>query len=400
MCKIAKQIISTVVEKMSVMASAEVKATFTMFAKKVEDGYLCFVRLTDKSEQVQISFKVPAEGEKKATRFSVESKRFVDVASSLLTFDKDVDLSVTDGVLSLAIENTTLTIPTTDSVDEIAFDKTGAVSVTVEGKTFNTVIRKGGFAVDKNSARPQCKAATLEVALDEGKAIKVSSSDGNIVAFASAEAQAVKVAEGNENESLKIAIPGEGLDRVLKLTAGAQAVNMIATATQLAVSTGAVMYACTLATQSMDVSKFIQQWDALKLEEGVTVDAEAILNAIKVLNVADPDCKGYSLKVSDDSFDIVTASGKQNVSLFPIENLEAFPEDGTGISKFYFEKIVKSLNKGNVTIRTNNSGQIPFVITNGTCKEPDTKAVAYVMKMKLNVVPKTEEKEEPAEAAE
>lgn len=398
MCKINKAILATVVEKMSVLANAETKATFTLFQKKTEEGYLCSVRLTGKSEQVQIAFKVPAEGEdKKATKFSVESKRFVDVASSLLTFDKDVDLAVQDGLLSLAIENTTLTIPTTESVDEFSFSKDGAVAVTVEGKTFNTVVRKGGFAVDKNSARPQCHAATIEIALDESKAIKVSSSDGNIVAYANAEAQAVKVAEGNEAESLKIAVPGEALDKVLKLAQGAQAVNFMATATQLAVSANSTMYTCTLATQSMDVSKFVQQWDALKLEEGVTVDAEAILNAIKVLAVADPDCKGYALKVSDDSFDIVTASGKQNVSLFPIENLEAFQSEETGISKLYLEKIVKSLNKGNVTIRTNNSGQIPFVITNGTCKEPDTKAVAYVMKMKLAVAKPAEETAEEAE---
>ncbi len=379
---------------MSVLASTETKATFVMFAKKAEDGYICSVRLTDKTEQIQISFKVPADEEKKATRFSVESKRFVDVASSLLTFDKDVDLAVSDGVVSLAIENTTLTIPTTESVDEITFDKTGAVAVTVEGKTFNTVVRKGGFAVDKNSSRIPCRAATMDVALDESKAIKMSSSDANIVAYATAEAQAVQVSDGNDAETLKLAIPGEALDKILKLTAGAQAVNFMATATQLAVAANGTMYVCTLATQSMDVTKLIQQWDALKLEEGVTVDAEAILNAIKVLSVADPDCKGYRLSVSDDSFDIVTASGKQQVALFPIENLEAFQDEDKGISKFYLEKIVKNLNKGNVTIRSNNSMKIPFVFTNGTCKEPDTKAVAYIMPMKLATTAATEENAE------
>ena len=400
MCTINKSDLNNMIAKMSVLASEEVKATFTMFAKKVEDKYLNQVRLTGKSEQVEVNFYVAADGDdKKATKFSVESKRFCEVASSLLTFDKDVDIAASDGVVSLSIENTTLTIPTTTSIDPISFNKEGAVAVTMEGKAFNTVLRKGGFAVDKNSSKPQCKAATLEVALDESKTITVSSSDANIIAQATGTAQAVKVADGVE--SLKAAIPAEALEAVLKLTQGASVVNFMATQTQFAVAAGGTMFVCTLATQSMDVSKFLQMWNALKLEEGVTVDADSILNAVKVLNVADPDNKGFFLKLDgEERFDIVTASGKQNVALFPIESLENFAETDTGISKLYLEKIVKNLNKGNVTIRTNNSGQMPYVITNGTCKEPDTKAVAYVMKMKMTVAKKVEETEEAAESAE
>lgn len=395
MCKINKSELSAIVEKMSVMASAEVKAVFTLYAKKAEDKYINSVRLTNKNEQAMISFVIPAEGEDKtATSFSVESKRFVDVAASLLTFDKDVDIAVADGAVTLSIENTSLSIPTTNAPDEVKFDKTGAVAATIEGKAFNTVFRKGGFAVDKNSSRPQCKAATLEIELSDEKTVKVSSSDGNIIAFANTNAQQLKVAEGNEAESLKIAIPGEAIEKILKLASGAQAVNLMATQTQLAVMAGGTVYTCGLATQSMDVSKFLQSWNALKLEEGVTVDAESVLNAIKVLSVADPDCKGYSLDANEESFELTTAGGKQKVSLFPIETLEVFENSEMGISKFYLEKIVKNLNKGNITIRTNNSGSVPFVITNGTCKEPDTKAVAYVMKMKLSVAaPKAEEAE-------
>ena len=96
------------------------------------------------------------------------------------------------------------------------FDKTGAVAATIEGKAFNTVFRKGGFAVDKNSSRPQCKAATLEIELSDEKTVKVSSSDGNIIAFATTNAQQLKVAEGNEAESLKIAIPGEAIEKILE----------------------------------------------------------------------------------------------------------------------------------------------------------------------------------------
>ena len=122
MCTISKTVLNDIVNKMGVLASEEIKATFTMFAKKTENGYLNSVRLTGKSEQVEISFPITADGEeRKGTKFSVESKRFCDVAASILTFDKDVDLAVADGVVSLSIENTTLTIPTTTSVDQISF---------------------------------------------------------------------------------------------------------------------------------------------------------------------------------------------------------------------------------------------------------------------------------------
>ncbi len=395
------------------------KVTFTMFTKKVQDGdneaYMCMARITSAVDQIQIGFTVPYTDDMPPVAFTVSAKKFVEISDAILSFEKDVLVEVQDGQMILTVEGiTSLNIPLEAEADaEIKFDNTGAIAFFAEGKGFGKMIRRGGLAAEASAEQDILKNVALKLTIpasEEGdKTLECYSTDGHVIAYAKGAAQQIKIAEGNDKKEATLAIPAETFGRMVNILKEAQMVKFMFNDTMCAVGgAGAIMYTFTLGAKVFEVNNYLKQWADKGTEAEVTVDADSILNTVKVLEVAEGKAMVVTMRNSDNKLSLETNSTNNSVTVSATaQNGSLNPEDETsiyGISSKLLVKIVKSLNKGNVTIRTNNEGQFPFIFSNGTVTEPDESATVYCLKVRsqkaTQAAPAESEADATAEAEE
>lgn len=392
------------------------KVTFTMFTKKVkagedgsEEAYVCMARITSAVDQLQVGFTVPCTEDLKPVAFTVSAKKFVEISESILSFEKDLNVDVKEGQMVLTIEDiTTLSIPLEAEADDpINFDNKGAIAFFAEGKGFNKLIRRGGLAADAGAAQDMLKNVVLKLAIPQeengDKTIECFSTDGHVIAYAKGAAQNISIADDNAKESAVLAIPAETYAKMVNILKDAQVVKFMFNETMCAVGgAGQSMYTFTLGSKTFDVAPYLKQWGDKGTEAEITVDADNILNAVKVLEVADGKTSALTLSTVEKKLAIAVKDQKNTVNVSATSVKDALnPVEGNmiyGINPKLLVKIVRSLNKGNVTIRTNNEGQFPFILSNGTVEEPDTSATVYCLKVKLQGNAAAESEGDNAEA--
>ncbi len=371
--------------------SAEGKITFVMNAKAAGEGkFFSFARVTSQAEQINIAF--PTEGGKdaQAKAFTVDCKRFIEVAESLSSFEKGIDMKVADGILTLSVEEVAeIKLPVMESDPERQFQSDADTTVlTVDAKALTTLLRRGGFAADKNASREQAKNVTIKVTYGEAKTLQCFSTNGSVVAFSKAVATEIKTE--SKAETADLGLPAEQYAKLLRLisASGANVVKFMFNAKEVCVNVGYTVYQFTLSNNVFNALPFIEQWANAVTDSGATVDSEALSNVLKVLKVADEKAVNLILRTAGDKVELTTEATNNKATINASEKEGSFEPDTTvgdkevvaGINANFLNKAISNLNKGNVTIKTVTDISFPFIISNGSLSETDGSSIAFIMK--------------------
>ena len=368
------------------------KLTLTMYAKVLdEERYVCYARSTSATDEIKVAFTVPAEGTTpNPTSFNLDGKKFLEVASALLPFEKDISWNLDNGMFNICIEGiTNISIPLeAEAVADMVFDNTNAVAIATDAKAFVSLLNKGSAAAVKNASVPMAGVVVLDF---DGatKALRCASTDGTLVAVANGTIEQV---QAKEKKKSTLSLPVDSYSRIAKVIGGAVKVKIMFNDTQLAVS-GAnnAVYTCQLSSVAYDVDSLLSKITSATAT-GVTADNEVLVNSINVLQTSaigdDKAMKPYLIRSTENSLTLGVNNTSNVVNVPVTSSIGVFEPDAdggkTGINPALLMKCLKTLNKGNVTLRSSNSASAPLVISNGTLTEPDDSAIFYVMKVRCN----------------
>lgn len=369
------------------------KVTFTMFKGLVgDDKYACTARITSSIDELKVTFAVPKpEGDVSPVNFTVNGKKFVEVMDAILPFEKDIEWDLDNGKFNISIKDVTnISIPLeAEAVEEMVFANTGAMAFLAETKALVGVLRKGGLAAVKGSSVPQAGTVVLKVSADDKKLVCFST-DGKTLAISNG---SVKQVQTKDTKELVLGIPVDAYERILKVISGSTENKVMFTENQFAIS-GAnnSVYTCQLSPKTTyDANVFLNAWPS-ETEAGITVDNEALVNSINILNASAPDTdkdiKPFVIRNGNNSL-VVEINGTENKVNIPataaVGEFNPETEGGkTGVSPAILLKCIKALNKGNITLRTCNNANVPYIVSNGTLTEQDATCTLYIMRVRCN----------------